>query len=424
MTDTDRKEFDYAIKDDDIERAKSLVGHDVAGGSNEYYSEVSRDAIRNFAMSYGDDNPLYVDFEYGKHTRWGAQIAPQMIINCLSNPTYGDPMPEELRKRGRGLFSGIHVFVSGQSTEWYRPLYIGDQLYGFGGSESVEEKKSEFAGRSVVRVGRSVRMTQRGEVVAINRMIAIMTERKESRERGKYMSIEPASYTDDDIAEIDAVYAVEQRRGAEPRWFEDVEVGESMPKMAKGPFTLTDIISFHAGGSQLRPYGWGPSRLWYQSRQRIPKFYIKNDMGIPDVAQRLHWESEWSKQIGNPMAYDYAIMRECWLNHYLNDWVGDDGWVFRQHDEMRKFNYVGDTHIITGEVTGKRVEDGRCYVDIDFRATNQRGTVTAPGNATVLLPSREHGPVVLPEVPVDIKAKAARFIARHNELFAERKGSS
>lgn len=421
MTDTtDRKEFDYAIKDDDIERAKSLVGYDVAGGSSEYYSEVSRDAIRNFALSYGDDNPLYIDFEYGKRTRWGAQIAPQMIINCLSNPTLGDPMPEELRKRGKGLFSGIHVFVSGQSTEWYRPLYVGDQLYGFGGAESVEEKKSEFAGRSVVRVGRSVRMTQRGEVVAINRMIAIMTERKESRDRGKYMDIEPASYTDDDIAEIDSIYAAEERRGAEPRFFEDVEVGESLPKMAKGPFTLTDIISFHAGGSQLRPYGWGPSRLWYQSRQRIPKFYIKNDMGIPDVAQRLHWESDWAKQIGNPMAYDYAIMRECWLNHYLNDWVGDDGWVFRQHDEMRKFNYVGDAHVITGEVTAKRVEDGRCLVDIDFRATNQRGTVTAPGNATVMLPSREHGPVVLPDPPPDIKAKAAKFIARHNELKAER----
>ena len=75
-------------------------------------------------------------------------------------------------------------------------------------------------------------------------------------------------------------------------------------------------------------------------------------MGIPDVAQRLHWESEWSQQIGNPMAYDYGIIRECWLNHYLGDWVGDDGWVFRQHDEMRKFNYIGDTHVITGEVTG------------------------------------------------------------------------
>ena len=46
---------------------------------------------------------------------------------------------------------------------------------------------------------------------------------------------------------------------------------------------------------------------------------------------------------------------------------------------MRKFNYVGDAHVITGEVTGKRVEDGRFLVDVEFRATNQRDVVTAPG---------------------------------------------
>jgi acyl dehydratase len=428
MTDTSatdveggRKDFDYAIKDEDIERAKLLIGHDTAQGMNEYYSEATRDGIRNFALSYGDDNPLYTQFDYGARTRWGGQIAPQMIMNCLSNPTYGDPIPEELRKQTKGLFSGVHVFVSGQSSEWYRPIYVGDELYGFGGTESVDEKRSEFAGRSVVSVRRSVRMNQHGEIVAINRMLAIMTERKESRERGKYMDIEPASYTDDEIAEIDAVYEKEQRRGAECRWFEDVEVGEELPKMAKGPFTLTDVILFHAGGSQLRPYGFGPSRLWHQSRKRIPKFYINNEMGIPDVAQRLHWESDWSKQIGNPMAYDYGIMRECWLNHFLNDWVGDDGWVFRQHDEMRKFNYIGDAHIITGEVTSKRVEDGRCFVELDFRATNQRGTVTAPGNATVMLPSREHGPVVLPDPPHDLKAKALEIMGRHRELARQRR---
>lgn len=420
-TGAEDKNFDYPIRDEDIERAQLLIGHDAAGGMREYYSEASRDGIRNFAMSYGDDNPLYTDFDYGATTRWGGQIAPGMIINCLNNPTFGDPIPKEIHDQTKGLFSGVHVFVSGQSSEWYRPIRPGDELYGFGGTESVTEKKSEFAGRSVIRIHRGVRINQHGEIVAINRMLAILTERKKSRERAKNMSIEPASYTPDDIAELDAIYAQEQRRGAVPRYFEDVEIGEPMPKMAKGPFTLTDVISFHSGGSQLRPYGWGPSRLWHQTRNRIPKFFIENAMGIPDVAQRLHWESEWSQQIGNPMAYDYGIMRECWLNHYLNDWVGDDGWVFRQHDEMRKFNYIGDAHVLTGEVVDKRVEDGRCYVDVEMRATNQRGTVTAPGNATLILPSREHGPVVLPEPPVELQQKAIAIMNRHREIVAERK---
>jgi hypothetical protein len=98
----------------------------------------TRDGIRNPALSYGDE-PLYTNFDYVKHTRWGAQIAAQMMMNCLSNPTCGDPLPDELRKQTTGLFSGVHVVVSGQSSEWYRPIYIGDELYGFGGIESVEE---------------------------------------------------------------------------------------------------------------------------------------------------------------------------------------------------------------------------------------------------------------------------------------------
>jgi acyl dehydratase len=420
----DREEFDHAIDDGDIERARLLVGWEIARGQDEYYTAANPDGIRNFARGYGDDNPLFTDHDYGTYTRWGSQIAPPMIGIALSSPTYGDPLPREIAERTKGLFSGVHLFVSGQSSEWYRPVYPGDEMYGFGCLESVEEKASEFAERSVIRVNRHVRMNQRGEIVSVNRGTLIATERKKSRERGKYMDIEPATYTDDDIAEIDAIYVQEGPRGSEPRWFEDVEVGEPLPKMAKGPLTLTEIIVFHAGGYGFAPYNVSASRIAYKNRQRIPKFYIKNDAGIPDVAQRLHWENEWSQQIGNPMAYDYAVMRQCWLSHYLTDWVGDDGWVFRQHDEMRKFNYIGDTHIITGEVTDKRVEGGRCYVDIDFRATNQRGTVTAPASATVLLPSRAHGPAVLPEPPDELKARAIQIMARHRELTKERRFSS
>lgn len=411
--------FDYEIKDEDIERARLLLGRDAPQGSREYYSHVNPDGIRNFARGYGDDNPLFNDPDYGRYTRWGSQIAPPMIHICLSNPTYGDPIPEDIRKKTKGLFSGVHLFVSGQSSEWFKPLYPGDQLFGFGGLESVEEKKSEFAGRSVIRVHRSVRMNQRGEIVSINRNLLIATERKKSRERGKYMNIEPATYTDADIARIDEIYAQEQRRGSERRYFEDVEVGEPLPKMAKGPLTLTEVIVFHAGGYGFAPYNISASRIAYHNRQRVPKFYIKNAAGIPDVAQRLHWESEWAQKIGNPMAYDYAVMRQCWISHYLTDWVGDDGWVFNQHDEMRKFNYLGDTHILTGEVVDKRVEDGLCLVDIVLRATNQRGDVTAPGEATVLLPSREHGPVVLPEPSNELKAKAAQMMERHREIEKE-----
>ncbi|HEY4457320.1 MAG TPA: hypothetical protein VGN81_23620, partial [Pseudonocardiaceae bacterium] len=68
--------------------------------------------------------------------------------------------------------------------------------------------------------------------------------------------------------------------------------------------------------------------------------------------------------------------------------------------EFRKFNYVGDVQWIEGEVVRRYLaEGGRPAVDLDLRTRNQRGEVTAPATATVLLPSRQHGPVRLPDPP-------------------------
>ncbi len=61
---------------------------------------------------------------------------------------------------------------------------------------------------------------------------------------------------------------------------------------------------------------------------------------------------------------------------------------------------MGDTQWLTGTVTRRYLADGdRPAVELELQATNQRGEVTTPGHATLLLPSREHGPVRLPDPP-------------------------
>jgi hypothetical protein len=69
--------------------------------------------------------------------------------------------------------------------------------------------------------------------------------------------------------------------------------------------------------------------------------------------------------------------------------MGDTGFVTRLYGELRRFNVVGDTTWIKAKVTRTYVEDGRHLVDLDVWAENQRGEVTAPGHATVQLPSRQ-----------------------------------
>ena len=425
MTATEfEKATDYALTDADIERARLLIGVDTATKHMEHITTASFDSIRNFAWGLGDDNPLYCDEDYGTTTRWGSQVAPNSMAHILAAPMLGDPMPAEIKAATKGVFRGIHVFVSGGSMDWYRPIFPGDRLFAFSGEESLDVKESEFAGRSVIQVSRDVKVNQRGEVVSVQRVLRVLAERKTARERGKNNAIEPATYTDEDIAKIDEIYAAEQRRGANTRYWEDVVVGEELPAMAKGPLTTTEIVAFHAGGYGFVPYGLKASRLAYKNRMRIGPFFVKNAQGIPDVAQRLHWDSEWAQAIGNPMAYDYGVMRECWFHHYTTDWAGDDAFVTRQSDSMRKFNYHGDVQLLSGSVVGKREENGLKLVDLTMKMTNQRDTDTSFADVTVCLPSRETGQALLPAVPEDIQRKATAMFERHNELSAARRRSA
>jgi hypothetical protein len=246
----------------------------------------------------------------------------------------------------------------------------------------------------------------------------IRTERTKARARKKYDDVDIRAYTDDEIEAIEAQYEREAPRGAEPRWWEDVAEGDEVGPLVKGPFLVTDIVCWHVGmGMGL--YGVKPLRLAARNRRRVPRFFHRDPLNIPDVMQRVHWDPEFARRSGNPSTFDYGRMRETWLIHLCTDWMGDDAWLWRLDCEFRLFNYVGDTQWVRGTVARRYLADGnRPAVDLDLECVNQRGQVTTPGRATVLLPSREHGPVRLPEPPgaaTDLQgaleAISARFAA-------------
>jgi acyl dehydratase len=415
-----QKALEHELTDEDIVKAELLLGINLASRERELNSVATEDAIRNWSLGVGDDNPLYIDADYGPGTRWGTQIAHGTQIGHIKTPMLGDPMPAEIKAQTKGMFRGVHVFVSGGTWEWYRPLRPGDRIYSFRGEDSLDTKQSEFAGRSVIQISRDVAINQFGEVLGVYRIVRVLTERKESRAKGKYAAIEAAHYSDADYERIDAVYAQEGPLGATKRYWEAVNVGDELNPMVKGPTTITEMIAFHAGGYGFVPYGLRSSRIGYKNRQRIAPFYIKNAQGVYDVAQRLHWDSEWAKAIGNPMAYDYGVQRQCWFYHHVSDWAGDDACVIAMEDSIRKFNYMGDTQFLSGKVVAKREQDGQKVVDIELHMINQRETETAYGLATVALASHVDGLPLFPPVPADVARQAATMFARHTELTAQR----
>ncbi|MET0704734.1 MAG: hypothetical protein ABWY93_34220, partial [Mycobacterium sp.] len=93
------------------------------------------------------------------------------------------------------------------------------------------------------------------------------------------------------------------------------------------------------------------------------------------------------------------------------NWIGDDGWLAEMDLQMRGFNYHGDIHRCTGTVTAKgaTADEG---VTLEVRATSQRNEATTKGTATVLLPSKVTGAVVLPTPSADLKQRGAQVVSR------------
>jgi acyl dehydratase len=386
------------LTDDAIARSRQRIGIPDPQPNPPHNFEVSWDGARHFAFGYGDDNPLFCDPDYAKGTRWGTLIAPPTFHYTMGEDAAPKPDPETKALLKGDPFAGLGSYQAVMDFEWWRPLRLGDGCRCLKTQVGVVPKQSSFGGRTAHVTHDFIYANLDGQLTNIRRGTWINAERHTSRERKKEQRL-PQPYTPEQLAEIDAAYDAETRRGGEPRYWEDVEVGEEMQPKVKGPLTTTDVVVWHLGwGMQLTPPG--AFRIAYKVRKKAPGLYPPNKLNIPDTVQRLHWEPERAQELGLPTSYDYGGMRETWLCHMLTDWIGDDGWLWKLSVEHRKFNYIGDATWLRGQVVDKREVDGRHEVHLEVRCENQVGEVTSPARAVVLLPTRDTA-VELPKPPVE-----------------------
>jgi acyl dehydratase len=390
------------ITDEGLASLRATIGISVPHVVPPHYLRPNEDAFRHVAESFGDPNPLWSDPEYAAKSVWGESVAPPALVG--GDTLVGEDELTTLSDEDRALtkgdpLRGVHAFYASSSREWWAPLRANHRVFRRNALVAALDKHSDFASRAVHEWSAAVFRDDEGTILAGQYRNMIRTERNKARDRKKYEAVELKTWTEDELAEIDARYAGEAPRGAQPRWWEDVEEGDAIGSLTKGPLTVTDMVCWHVGmGTGM--YGVRPLRLAWRNRQRIPRFYTLNEHGVPDVAQRVHWEPDEARNAGNPTTFDYGRMRETWLIHLCTDWMGDDAWLWKLECEFRLFNYVGDLHTVAGTVTRKYLAAGnRPAVELELSATNHRGQVTTPGRATVLLPSRERGPVRLPEPP-------------------------
>ncbi len=86
------------------------------GDKANFSKTISETDIYQFAGITGDFNPLHVNEEYAKNTRFGGRIAHGMLTSSLICTVLGMKLP------------GVGTIHISQNLEFKRPVFIGDTV--------------------------------------------------------------------------------------------------------------------------------------------------------------------------------------------------------------------------------------------------------------------------------------------------------
>ena len=130
---------------------------------------VEYDPIRRHCHMCGSTNPLFLDPEYAKTTKYGTVIAPAIMADNFAG---NGPWPPTDRAAGEMLTPptpGSRNINLNTSWEFLKPIKVGDRLSGQSEVEDIYEKPIRLDPRSVWIVTKRTIYNQDGDVVAIGR---------------------------------------------------------------------------------------------------------------------------------------------------------------------------------------------------------------------------------------------------------------
>jgi acyl dehydratase len=383
----------YTKQEEDLlaewrERADKLVGWVGDKISNEksypvFHRVATKDLIFHMACAADYDNPLWRDENYAKNTRWGGIIAPPVFQHCISHRggLWCPPkVPPEL-----GV---LDLAFRGDYWDFFNPVYVNDSFRVWISRPTIEDttRADEKAPRRFRITQTITYINQKDDITAIcyeHRDATILppegsTNQSEYKFTGEYI------YTDEDIAAIDRIADAEEIRGAEPRYWEDVKVGDEPKTVVKGPITVWDQV--------VEAQGYGVAILPIREvRRQTPRVIVVDPVThIPHKSIEFHFSERVAKILGSySTTVNYPTIEHLFAR-CLTNWMGDDGFLRRLNCLKLVNSPLGDTFFVRGKVTKKYISPEREHmVDFDLWDETIRGYISNVATATVHLPSKE-----------------------------------
>ena len=98
----------------------------------------------------------------------------------------------------------------------------------------------------------------------------------------------------------------------------------------------------------------------------------------------FHMDDEAGRQAGNEQgAFGMGNLRYAYIVNALRDWIGDEGVICEVGCQYRAINQKNDTLTVVGEISDKKIDDGRKMVFLKIDVVNDSNEGTCPGHAVV-----------------------------------------
>jgi len=151
------------------------------------------------------------------------------------------------------------------------------------------------------------------------------------------------------------------------RFFEDVQIGEELPVLEKGPLGTAHLMRWSAAMENWH-------KIHYDE-----KFAIEHDK-LPGLLIN-------------------GSLKQQFVMELLARWAGQKGWPWKASFQFRAMNLVGEKLRIWGRVVNKTEYPDYGVVEIELGILNDQDKESTPGKGMVALPYRNGKPLPYPFVP-------------------------
>jgi len=386
VTEEKLKEFEKIV-DETVAQKKSRAGETspwALGSITDawpYSNTVATpDLIRHYVDALGDENPLFRSEEYARNTIYGGIVAPPTFITCIA-PTFTS-QPAKLY--------GWHAMNGGSGFRFFKTIHVWDKISGFDTYLGIEEKaRKDRPYRLFIETTRRTYVNQRDEMVAYvdSRFVVTAAHPESGGLEAAFDPMPPHHYSQEELDEIAKCYQSmnENRSGATPQYWEDIEEGDKIHPVVQGPIDVTDEVAMFSATTHICK-GFG---IKWKQITSSPWYPLDTRTGAHACGAEVHLTSEAGKRVGYPAAVSLAIVMEGGVDQMITNWMGDNGFLKKLDVMSRRPVPLGYTNWINGKVTRKYVENGEHLVDLEIECKRQDDALAMQCAATVLLPSRE-----------------------------------